>query len=87
MTDIEKIEMTRYYSEPEDDLRHMVTKYCPIMGWEVPELDEEKARALIIKSLHQALAKVEGENRRLLRLELQGFTETKGGDQSASRAC
>jgi hypothetical protein len=63
MTELEKIEMTRYYSELEDDLRHMVAKYCRIMGWEVPELDEEKARALIFESLHEALTTVEGEGR------------------------
>jgi len=60
MAELEKIEMTRYYGELEDDLRHMVAKYCRIMGWEVPELEEEKARALIFESLRQALAKVEG---------------------------
>lgn len=59
MTDVEKIEMTRYYSELEDDLRHMVEKYCRIMGWEVPELDEREARKLLFKAIHDALAKVE----------------------------
>ena len=60
MTDIETIEMTRYYGELEDDLRHMVKKYCRIMAWEVPEVDEEKARKLILEGLHAALAKLEG---------------------------
>lgn len=61
MTSIEKIEMTRYQGELEDDLRHLVTKYCRIMGWEVPELDERQARQLLVKAIHDALAKVEAE--------------------------
>lgn len=60
MTDIETIEMARYYGELEDDLRHMVKKYCRIMAWEVPEVDEEKARKLILEGLHEALSKLEG---------------------------
>ena len=59
MTDIEKIEMARYYGELEDDLRHMVKKYCRIMGWDVPDLDEQEARKIILEAMHDALAKVE----------------------------
>ena len=61
MNDVEKIQMDRYQSELEDDLRHIAKKYCRIMGWGVPELDETTARKLIFKSIHQALAKVETE--------------------------
>jgi hypothetical protein len=60
MTDIEQIEMARYYRELEDDMRHMVKKYGRIMGWEVPELDEDQARKLILQAMHKALAEVEG---------------------------
>ena len=59
MPNIEEIEMARYYGELEDDLHHLVRKYCRIMGWEVPELDEREARKLILEAIHQALAKVE----------------------------
>jgi hypothetical protein len=31
------------------------------MGWEVPELDEKAARALILQALREALAKVEAD--------------------------
>ena len=61
MTESEKIEMARYYGELEGDLRHMVKKYCRIMAWDVPDLDEEEARKLILEGLHEALSKVEGE--------------------------
>jgi len=62
MADIEKLEMARYYSELEDDMRHLLKKYCRIMGWEVPELDERKAREAILAAMQQALARVGGDN-------------------------
>ncbi len=62
MAYIEKLEMARYYCELEDDMRHLLKKYCRIMGWEVPELDERKARESILAAMHEALAKVGGED-------------------------
>lgn len=59
MTQIEKVQMARYLGELEDDMNHILRKYCRIMGWDIPELDEQDARALILKAMHDALAKVE----------------------------
>jgi len=39
MSGIEKVQMDRYYDELEEDLRHLVKKYCRIMGWSVPDLN------------------------------------------------
>jgi len=61
MSDIEKIEIARYRKEIDDDLRHIVRKYCRIMGWEVPELDEKAARKLILLAVRDSLAEVESE--------------------------
>ena len=61
MKTIEQVEIDRYRAELDDDVRHLVKKYCRIMGWEVPELDEKAARALIFQALRDALGKVEGE--------------------------
>ncbi len=61
MSDVEKIQMERYYGELEDDVRHIVNKYARIMGWGVPDLDEQVGRKLILEALHKALAKVERE--------------------------
>ena len=60
MADIEKIEIRRYYAELENDLEHLLNKYCRIMSWEVPEIDESKARALIFSALRDALSSIEG---------------------------
>ena len=61
MTSPEKVQMERYNSELEDDVRHIVKKYSRIMGWGIPELDEGAARQLILEAMRRALAKVESE--------------------------
>ena len=61
MTEVEKIQMERYYAELEDDVRHILKKYSRIMGWSVPDLDEQAGRKLILEALRKALAKVERE--------------------------
>jgi hypothetical protein len=61
MTSPENIQMDRYNSELEDDIRHILKKYSRIMGWGIPELDEAAARRLIFEAMHRALAKVEKE--------------------------
>jgi hypothetical protein len=58
---IEQVEMARYRAELDDDVRHLVKKYCRIMGWEVPELDEKAARGLIFRAMRDALDKAEAE--------------------------
>ena len=59
MASIEQVEMARYRKELEDDVQHLVKKYCRIMGWEVPELDETAARKLIFETLRSAVDKAE----------------------------
>ncbi len=61
MADLEHLEINRYRRELEHDVRHLVKKYCRIMSWEVPELDEVAAGKLIFQALRQALDEVERE--------------------------
>lgn len=61
MRTIEQIELARYQQEILDDVRHLVKKYCRIMGWEVPELDEQTARARLFQVLRAAVDQVELE--------------------------
>jgi hypothetical protein len=61
MSNLEQLEITRYQNELVDDVRHLVKKYCRIMAWEVPELDEAEARRLIFGALKGALAEVEND--------------------------
>jgi hypothetical protein len=61
MAGIAKVEIDRYREELQDDVQHLVKKYCRIMGWEVPELDETEARRLIFEALREALDRVEND--------------------------
>jgi hypothetical protein len=61
MANLEQIEIGRYHDELVHDVRHLVKKYCRIMAWEVPELDEAKAGELIFQALKDALGDVEQE--------------------------
>jgi len=61
MAEIEKVELARYHHEILEDFRHMLKKYCRIMEWDVPDVDEKEARTLIYKALQEALAEVEAE--------------------------
>jgi hypothetical protein len=61
MSDIEKIELARYHREIIEDLRHMLKKYLRIMEWDVPEVDDKEARALILRAMREAVAEVESE--------------------------
>lgn len=59
MADLESVEIERYRGELEDDVRHLVKKYCRIMSWEIPEIDEKQASKLIFQALKDALADAE----------------------------
>jgi hypothetical protein len=59
MADLESVEIDRYRGELEDDVRHLVKKYCRIMSWEIPEIDEKQASKLIFQALKDALADAE----------------------------
>lgn len=61
MASLEQVEISRYHKELVHDVRHLVQKYGRIMGWEVPELDEEEADRLIFQALKDAIADVERE--------------------------
>jgi hypothetical protein len=59
MPGLEKVEIARYRRELDQDVRHLVKKYCRIMSWEVPEVDEREASKLIFKALREALDEAE----------------------------
>ncbi|SDX05800.1 hypothetical protein [Thiocapsa roseopersicina] len=61
MATIEEVEMGRYAQELEDDVRHLVRKYCRIMAWDIPDLDEKAARGLILAALRASVTRVESE--------------------------
>lgn len=62
MAELEQVEMSTYRAELARDLLILVKKYCRIMAWEVPELDEERARPLVVQALHTALKDVDRDS-------------------------
>jgi hypothetical protein len=62
MSEVEKIQMDRYFDELEDDVRHIIRKYGRIMGWGVPDLNEANSRDFILEALHTVLKKIESES-------------------------
>jgi hypothetical protein len=59
MSDVQNIEIERYYAKIVKDLRHLVEKYREIMAWDVPENDPVEADRLIFQAIHTALAEIE----------------------------
>lgn len=62
MSDLEHIDIAKYRKEITHDVDHLLKKYCRIMGWEIPDVDDQRARTLIIQALKDALAQVESGN-------------------------
>ena len=61
MSDIEKIELARYHKEIVADIHHMLGKYQRIMEWDIPDVEEQEVRALVARTIKEALAEVLGE--------------------------
>jgi len=59
MSNLEQIDVARYRIEIGHDIDHLVKKYCRILGWEIPEVDDREAKKLIIQALKDALAQAE----------------------------
>lgn len=59
MTDIQELEIGRYYSELKDDVHALVDKYLRIADWDIPDNDEEKTVRLIVSAVRKALDDVE----------------------------
>lgn len=62
MSDLEQIDVARYRAEMTHDMVHLVGKYCRILGWEIPEVDDQKAKELVLKALQEALTQVSSES-------------------------
>lgn len=53
---IENIEMNKLKKPMDEDLNKLVNKYIRIMDWDVPDIDENKARQLILDELKRAIS-------------------------------
>jgi hypothetical protein len=56
---IENIEMNRQRSSLDKDVQKLVDKYIKIMDWDVPDIDEPKARRLILDEIKLSISRLE----------------------------
>jgi hypothetical protein len=60
MPSMEDIELQRYREEIDADVQKLADKYRRIMGWDIPEVDEAKAKRLIVAEMRAALERYGG---------------------------
>ena len=56
---IEDIEMNRQRPSLDKDVQKLVDKYIKIMDWDVPDIDEPKARRLILDEIKLSISRLE----------------------------
>jgi hypothetical protein len=56
---IEDIEMNKRSESLDNDVNKLVDKYIKIMDWEVPDVDEDKARRLVLEEIRQVVGRLE----------------------------
>lgn len=55
---IENIEMNKLRKPMDQDLNKLVDKYIRIMDWDIPDIDESKARQLILDEIKLAISRI-----------------------------
>jgi hypothetical protein len=56
---IEDIEMNQQRNSLDKDVEKLVDKYIKIMDWNVPDIDEPKARRLILNEIKLSISRLE----------------------------
>ena len=56
---IENIEMNKLRPTLDKDVNKLVDKYIKIMDWDVPDIDEPKARRLILDEIKLSILRIE----------------------------
>ena len=58
---IEDIEMSRQRPSLDKDVNKLVGKYIKIMDWDVPDIDEPKARRLILDEIKLSISRLQSQ--------------------------
>ncbi|HHA18226.1 MAG TPA: hypothetical protein ENK70_00775 [Methylophaga sp.] len=56
---IENIEMNKQRKSLDNDVKKLVDKYIKHMDWDVPDINEAKARQLILDEIKLAISRLE----------------------------
>jgi len=59
MAEMEEIELQKHRKAIDRDVAALVDKYLKAMEWDIPEVDESRARRLILNEIREALGRME----------------------------
>lgn len=62
MSSMEEIEMEKRRKALDKDVASLVDKYLKAMEWDIPEVDEKKARQMILDEIRQVIIRMEGQS-------------------------
>jgi hypothetical protein len=62
MSSMEEIEMEKRRKALDKDVASLVDRYLRGMEWNIPEVDEPKARQMILDEIKQAISRLEGQS-------------------------
>jgi len=62
MASMEEIEMEKHRKALGKDVASLVDKYLKAMEWDIPEVDETKARQMILDEIKQVISRIESQS-------------------------
>ena len=61
MPSMEEIEMEKRRKALDKDVASLVDKYLKAMEWDIPEVNETKARQMILGEIKQVISRIESQ--------------------------
>ncbi len=58
---IEDIEMDKRRKSLDKDVNKLLDKYLKIMDWDIPEINEQKARKLVLDEISAAVSRLDNQ--------------------------
>lgn len=62
MSSMEAIELEKHRKSLDKDVMSLVDKYLSRMEWDIPDVDEPKARQLILDEIRQVIERIENQS-------------------------
>jgi len=62
MSSMEEIELEKHRKALDKDVVSLVDKYLKAMEWNIPEVDETKARQMILDEIKQVISGIESQS-------------------------
>ena len=62
MSSLEEIEMEKRRKALDKDVASLVDKYLRVMEWDIPDVDEPKAKQMILDEIKQAISRLQGQS-------------------------